>query len=592
MKRMGCSVGMLVDFIANMALETAKKKFEGKIDESRLKKAVYDFVESQKKYQEAVAVCDEIDYAGLMDFLSDKYLNLVVDRCFCVNPKQRKAAREEVVSAACSYCNANSAEAQKRVETIIYNCLDIIRNFFKSDVNVKEYLLAGDIVDGVTEVINEKLEPIQGNVSEINDSLKLLTIYSPEAYAKLAKNGNLEEIQNRFDSIFYSMNKQHPLYPDFGYQMRGRELISWPLTQDAEKKYPPRYLCNGKLYIGEQIISPGDVSKMDILDYADRHQLQLKLEMHDVVKLLGEREDPSQVEAKILEGQVIVREPKEFPPAIACSIIVKQETIFEYLELRTKEILDDGTYIIDNSEQKNCHIYIMIRTKMMQNGRVDFTLNLNNASNQELLRYVQFMKSASEGIEVAVKVLSVGEILCSGIVNTASYNCGFVSIDEELQFLKDVCEIEKYVGHDIKVPKEIAEKQMRALSYLAGLIRGEEQPFSWKELSIVGTVDDTFRKRLAEMGTDEYEVSFVSSFDMPLFDQSVHISLVRRFDHAIVSNYDKMMKKLEVLDDGDSIKLSFTNLGNDSGADYLNSTDIKTESKYVECYAKKRKKNE
>lgn len=27
--------------------------------------------------------------------------------------------------------------------------------FFKSDVNVKEYLLAGDIVDGVTEVINE-----------------------------------------------------------------------------------------------------------------------------------------------------------------------------------------------------------------------------------------------------------------------------------------------------------------------------------------------------------------------------------------------------------------------------------------------------
>ena len=178
MKRMGCSVGMLVDFIANMALETAKKKFEGKIDESRLKKAVYDFVESQKKYQEAVAVCDEIDYAGLMDFLSDKYLNLVVDRCFCVNPKQRKAAREEVVSAACSYCNANSAEAQKRVETIIYNCLDIIRNFFKSDVNVKEYLLAGDIVDGVTEVINEKLEPIQGNVSEINDNLKLLYIFT------------------------------------------------------------------------------------------------------------------------------------------------------------------------------------------------------------------------------------------------------------------------------------------------------------------------------------------------------------------------------------------------------------------------------
>ncbi len=310
-----------------------------------------------------------------------------------------------------------------------------------------------------------------------------------------------------------------------------------------------------------------------------------------MVKLLGEREDPSQVEAKILEGQVIVRRPKAFPPAIACSIIVKQETMFEYLELRIKEILDDGTYIIDNSEQKNCHVYIMIRTKMIQNDRVDFTLNLDNASNQELLHYVQFMKLVSEGVEIAIKVLSVGEILCSGIVNTTSYNCSFANIDEELHFLRDVCDIEKYVGHDIKIPKIITEKQMQELSYLAGLIRREEQPFSWKELSIVGTVDDNLRKRLAEMGKDEHEVSFVGSFDVPLFDQNVHISLVRRLDHAIVSNYDKMMKKLEVLDDGDSITMSFTNFGDDSGADYLNITDIETESKCVECYAQKREKN-
>ncbi len=226
---------MLVDFIANMALETANKKFDGMLDEERLKKAISDFAESQKKYQEAVAVCDEVDYAGLMDFISDKYLNLVVKRCFCTNPKQRDAAREEVFTAACSYCHANSDEAKRRVKIIIYNGIDIIRNFFKSDFNVKEYLLAGDIVDGVTEVISEKLEPIQSNVSDINDSLKSLNIYSPEAYAKLAKNGDLEEIQNRFDNIFYSINKQHPLYPDFGYRMRGSKLISWSLTQDAKK---------------------------------------------------------------------------------------------------------------------------------------------------------------------------------------------------------------------------------------------------------------------------------------------------------------------------------------------------------------------
>lgn len=34
----GSRVGILVDFIANMALETASKKFDGMLDEERLKK--------------------------------------------------------------------------------------------------------------------------------------------------------------------------------------------------------------------------------------------------------------------------------------------------------------------------------------------------------------------------------------------------------------------------------------------------------------------------------------------------------------------------------------------------------------------------
>lgn len=584
----GDTIGVLAEYIADLACGTAKQKFDGKINETKLKKTICEFAKSQKKYQEAALLCEEIDYQGLYEYISSKYLDLVVNRCFCVNSKQRERAREEIVSAACSYCNAYSDEAQKRVSIIMYNGLDIIRNFYKSEFSIRDYFFAGEIVDSVTESIGEKIESVQSDVEHIKKSIDLLNVYSPEAYAELAKEGKISEIQSRLEDTFYFMSKEHPLYPDFGYRMIGEKLLSHPLTPDAKKKYPSRYLCKGVLYLGKQIITQEDALNMDILEYADRHQLQLKLEMHDVIKMLGEIKDPSQAEAEAMEGKIIVREPKEFPPAIACAISVDNEVMFDYLELRTKEILDDGTYIIDNSEQKNCHIYIMIRTKMTNNGNVDFTLNIDRASNIELYHYVRFMKAASEGAEVDVKVLNVGKIFCSGFINTASYNCGFLSIDEELQFLKNVCDIEKYVGNEINVPEEITEKQMQNLSYLAGLVRGEEQTFQWDNFSMSGIIDDNFRKKIVEMGTNEHEVSFVGNFDVPLFDQTVHLSLVRRFNHAVVSNYDKIIRKLEVLDDGEDIKISFVCKSDDSGADYLNTnSEIETSEKYAGCFAKK-----
>jgi hypothetical protein len=170
--------------------------------------------------------------------------------------------------------------------------------------------------------------------------------------------------------------------------------------------------------------------------------------------------------------------------------------MFEYLELRIKEILDDGTYIVDNREQRNSHVFISIKTKLEENGNVDFTLNIDRASNAELYQYVRFMKAVSKGAFVELKVLSIGKKLCSGFISTSSYNCRFSSIDEELQFLKDVCDVEEYIGDEIEIPENITGRHMQELSYLAGLVRGEEQAFWWQKFSIEGIVDENFRQRI------------------------------------------------------------------------------------------------
>lgn len=578
---------MLKEYIVDLACETAIQKFGDKINRERLKHIVDEFVMKQKKFHEVALLNDEIDYQGLFEFIKSGYIDLVIERCFCVNRTQRAGARDELVSRACSYCDANTEEARKRLAQVIYTTIDIIKNFYKTEFNIKDYLVAEEIVDGVIDAMDEKLEPIQHEMGEVKASISSLNFYSPEAYAKLARERNLSEIESRFDNIFLYMNKEHPLYPDYGYKMVGKDLLSCPLTSDAEKKYPPRYLCNGNLYIGEQMISREDASDMDIIDYADRHQLQLKLEICDVTKMLGEVTDPQQVEAERMEGKVIVRKPKEFPPSFACSISLNHEVMFDYIELRTKEILDDGTYVIDNSEQKESHIYIMLKTIMAVEGKVDFTLKIDRASNIELYQYVRFMKLALEGAEVEVNLLSNRKTLCSGFINTATYHSGFPSIDEELRFLKDVCAVEKYVGFDVKVPKEITEKEINELSYLAGLVHGEEQTFSWKELSMKGIIDDNFRRRIIQMNSCEHELAFVGNQEVSLFEHTINIPLVRRFDHAMVSDLDKIKRKLEVLDNGDEIGLSFVCKGEGSGADFLNpDSEYNSDNEYVGCFTK------
>ncbi|WP_022757490.1 hypothetical protein [Butyrivibrio fibrisolvens] len=66
--------------------------------------------------------------------------------------------------------------------------------------------------------------------------------------------------------------------------------------------------------------------------------------------ILGNIEGPSQYEAEELVGKLIEIKPQEFPPAFPCSISVNGKVFFDYLLMRTKEILEDGTVILDNRE--------------------------------------------------------------------------------------------------------------------------------------------------------------------------------------------------------------------------------------------------
>lgn len=559
-----------INNVANLAYKIIEKKVEKKLDKKKLRSAINKYLERQKAYHEIATLAEEIDFQGLMEYISSECMDRACERCFSTNSKKRAAARDHIVSSACSYCGADSDEKRAKVSMIVCNCLDIIKNFYTKNFEIKDYIISAEIVDSVTENCENMLNPIKNEMMSMNKKLEDFNIYSPEAYGKLAKDGDLSEIEERMDLIFGRMSKEHPLYPAYGYRLRGSNVFSYPISREAEKEYPPCYLCDGTIYLGNQRIRNVDRLPENIMTYADQHQLDLKMELHNVVKMLGDVVDPTQREAKELEGKVIVRHPKEFPPAMPCSIIVNEQVFFDYIELRIKEIWEDKIVLLDNSEQKNCHVRFSFKAELAQNGNVDFNIKTDGGSNQDLYKFVHFMEILSNGANIKIKNLAEDELLCSGIIKVASYDSGFPNIKEELSFLKNICDIERYAKKKIKIPEEITEKQVSEVAYLAGLIRGTEQSFHWETFDVTGTIDNDVRQQIKEMD-DEHpqEIVFLSYRNMPVFDEFVRVLLMRKFDCAIVANIEKLKRKLDVLDDGDFIKLSYQSSGNGYGADFI-----------------------
>lgn len=144
----------------------------------------------------------------------------------------------------------------------------------------------------------------------------------------------------------------------------------------------------GSHYFNDASINP--------IDYAYRHQLKLVMSIDEAVKLLGNKPDPIQTEAEQYVGKEIIAIPPEFPEAFPCSIKVGEKTYFDYILLRTEEILDDGTYVIGNREQTNSTIYFEIKVNPQNPQKEDFTVNIANANNHELLNYAKFMDELAQ----------------------------------------------------------------------------------------------------------------------------------------------------------------------------------------------------
>ena len=63
-------LGLVGDYIAGLGLDAAKQHMESKIDEHKLKCALKEYIESERKYNDLCTMAEECDFQGIVEYLS------------------------------------------------------------------------------------------------------------------------------------------------------------------------------------------------------------------------------------------------------------------------------------------------------------------------------------------------------------------------------------------------------------------------------------------------------------------------------------------------------------------------------------------
>lgn len=137
-------LGLVGDYIAGLGLDAAKQHMESKIDEHKLKYALKEYIESERKYNDLCTMAEECDFQGIVEYITQELLADVENRFFAVSVNDRRKAHEEIISKAVAYSKASTTESKKRVSRLIAISLEIVRQFLRKNCSFGLLTCSGD----------------------------------------------------------------------------------------------------------------------------------------------------------------------------------------------------------------------------------------------------------------------------------------------------------------------------------------------------------------------------------------------------------------------------------------------------------------
>ena len=548
---------IFLDFIAELGLTAVKDKILESAQQKQVKEQIRLFLERQASYNELVSRKEELDFEGLSEYICNQLLQDVKIRLFG-RYRERRAARQSIEAKAIAYAKAVSPESEERVTILVLKAVDILRDFYRSKANRELQFICAEIVDSIEEInANQHKEQASDIANTIIEKLEAQSLLSIDQSLKSLSEGDISKVETTLSMHNRGLSSGHALFPDYGYKIESNGinvvLRSHPLNEEALKKYPPKIKFSATANIRDQKVA--DLSAATI-DYAYRHQSPIVINFVDAKKFLGDILDPVQHEAEDWIGKKMVLNPRPFPEAFPCSLSIGGEVIFDYVLLRTIEIMDDGTVVVANNEQKSSALKLILKLNQVEQT-VKFSLSINNGSNVEFLKYSQFNKLTSQGGEISCRILSTGEDIFRAMLDPFECESTFNNIDEDIEFYENILAIEEHFGKHIEILSEYRESDLFAIKYAGGLLRGQKHHDTWESIEAVNLVTDEFKQKLVESYSSIGPVVYIGSVDLTIFNEPFHLGITRSFSSVAIKNLPELIEKVSTMNIGEPVDLLF-----------------------------------
>ena len=547
-------MNVLVDFTSKIGSELVEKKTNDAIRKAQLKERLNSYLSRQQSLNFHISTDEEIDLEGLAEYISTDLISDVEQRLLG-NTKERAVAREIILKKTISFASAHTNLSTRRALKIVDSAIDNIINFYRKKVNRDLLLITGEIEDTVIDEHKKTRDIIAQEAEHVESIIKDNAYLSIDRGLRLMEEGKLSEIEKRLGTFVDSISTVHPLFPFFSYKMTtDNNLISVPLNEKAKIQYPENYkIVASDVMLGDQPVPPGDQT---IFDRAYRHQVPISFKVIDIQKYLGDALDLAQSNVKGMVGNQAMIKPPEFPPAFPCSVKIGSETVVPYLLFRTKEILDDGTVVITNEEQKNYNFTVSVSLPKPNGQLLDgysLTIMVNKPTNLEFLNYLMFLKRVASGECITLFSLNLNKELVQGEFEESDST----NLDILIDLYQKITSIESYYNTTFSFQKSITEDDIRTIFFIFEMIHDGYSCESDHMIECAITISDEEREFILNLTEQDYLISINVKEQISLFNQTIDISSVQEIACVKVDSLSRLKKKMSALDKGDQIRISF-----------------------------------
>lgn len=552
-----------LSYIAEIGLDAIKERIKAKKDEDQARARLTDYLNRQQEYNFDCSLEEEIDFEGLAEYIRGDLMN-DVNKCLFGSAEERDAARQTIADKAASYAQAKTKLSQERARHLAVTAVDILSRFYRSGVGRDLLLAAAEIEDTIVSEMTNQHQALEKKIDALTGKVENSGLLSIDRNVMLANEGHMDMVERNFSSTIKALSAVHSLAPYYGFAMDGQEYLkSIPLRQDATQLYPPHFDFTAKAF------KMGDAPLMSLdsnaLLQAYRSQTPIEFDIITAKKYLGDTLDPMQHEAEKLSGAHVVMKPPSFPEAFPCSVIIDENTEVDYLLLRTKRIEEDGTAVVTNDEQENFSFRVTLRVNLSSNS-LNLTVMPVNPTNAGLLKYRQFLKKAISAKKVSLKALKQNVIIISSKASLKPHDCE--NLESEIEFLQKIVAIENYFQVTFTIPEEITIEDHRLIDRLYAMIIDGEYRGTCKRFTMSFEMSHEFRDSVCNLGDKPCGLAYAENVEAELFGQEFHFQILRKIDCIRLENWEKTKAKIDVLDDGDVLKLAFISGETDSDAHY------------------------